>query len=119
MARILYMAYAASLALVCFGCANIVMRTPISREPIDCVYKPTREQALFTAMCACPQVFLSPTGGFYFCVENVFTIPLAIVPAADLVVEAVLDTVFLPVDWPLAAARQKKTSGNPAEETKE
>ena len=90
------------------GCANIVLRTPITSEPITDVYHPTREQAKFTAMCACPQSFFSPTGDFDFCVENVFTIPLAIVPAADLVVEAVLDTVFLPADACLAGSRTNK-----------
>lgn len=108
MSKLLSTVLAASAIALLGGCANITLRTPITSEPITKVYQPTREQAEFTAMCACPQAFFSPTGGFDFCVENVFTIPLAIVPAADLVVEAALDTVFLPVDACLAGSRKNK-----------
>ena len=101
-------AIAVSAVALLGGCANIVLRTPITSEPITEVYQPTMEQAKFTAMCACPQSFFSPTGDFDFCEENVFTLPLAIVPAADLVVEAVLDTVFLPADACLAGSRTNK-----------
>ena len=105
MGKLLSTVLAASAIVLLGGCANVVLRTPITSEPITKVYQPTREQAEFTAMCACPQAFFSPTGSFDFCVENVFTIPLAIVPAADLVVEVVLDTVFLPADACLAGSR--------------
>lgn len=108
MKRLLSTVLAASAVALLGGCANIVLRTPITGKPIREVYHPTREQAEFTAMCACPQSFFSPTGDFDFCVENVFTLPLAIVPAADLVVEAALDTVFLPVDAYLAGSRKNK-----------
>ena len=108
MKRLLSTILAASTVALLGGCANIVLRTPITSEPITEVYQPTRDQAKFTAMCACPQSFFSPTGDFDFCVENVFTLPLAIVPAADLVVEVVLDTVFLPADACLADSRTNK-----------
>lgn len=108
MSKLLPTAIAVSAVALLGGCANIVLRTPITSEPITEVYQPTREQANFTAMCMCPQAFFSPTGEFDFCVENVFTIPIAIVPAADLVVEAVLDTVFLPADACLAGSRTNK-----------
>ena len=80
------------------GCANIVLRSPLSSKPITKVYEPTCEQADFVHACACPQEFFIPTGHAEFCMENVFTLPLAIVPAADLVLEAALDSLFLPVD---------------------
>ena len=108
MKRLLSTILAASTVALLGGCANIVLRTPITGKPITEVYQPTRDQAKFTAMCACPQSFFSPTGDFDFCVENVFTLPLAIVPAADLVVEVVLDTVFLPADACLAGSRTNK-----------
>ena len=108
MSKLLSTVLAASAIVLLGGCANVVLRTPITGEPITKVYQPTREQAEFTAMCACPQAFFSPTGGFGFCAENVFTLPLAVVPAADLVVEAALDTVFLPVDAYLAGSRKNK-----------
>lgn len=108
MKRLLSTILAASTVALLGGCANIVLRTPITSEPITEVYQPTRDQAKFTAMCACPQSFFSPTGDFDFCVENVFTLPLAIVPAADLVVEVVLDTIFLPADACLAGSRRKQ-----------
>lgn len=108
MNKLLSTVLAASAVVLLGGCANLVLRTPITSEPVTKVYWPTREQAEFTAMCACPQSFFSPTGDFDFCVENVFTLPLAVVPAADLVVEAALDTVFLPVDACLAGSRKNK-----------
>lgn len=108
MSKLLSTVLAASAIALLGGCANLVLRTPLTGKPVTKVYWPTREQAEFAAMCACPQAFFSPTGGFDFCVENVFTIPLAIVPAADLVVEAALDTVFLPVDACLAGSRKNK-----------
>ena len=105
MKKLLSTVMAVSAVSLLGGCANLILRTTPTCKPVTKVYWPTREQAKFTAMCACPQAFFSPTGGFDFCVENVFTIPLAIVPAADLVVEAVLDTVFLPADACLAGSR--------------
>ncbi|MCQ2299930.1 MAG: YceK/YidQ family lipoprotein [Bacteroidales bacterium] len=97
------------LCTILSGCANIVLRTPLSSDPIKKVYFPTKEQAEFTAMCACPQSFFSPTGSYEFCIENVFTLPFAVVPAADLVVEAALDTVFFPADLYLACSRSNKS----------
>lgn len=108
MNKLLSTMFAVSAVALTGGCANLVLRTPLTGKPVTKVYWPTREQAEFAAMCACPQAFFSPTGGFDFCVENVFTIPLAIVPAADLVVEAAIDTVFLPVDACLAGSRKNK-----------
>lgn len=108
MSKLLSTVLAASAVVLLGGCANIALRTPVTGKPIAKVYQPTREQAEFTAMCACPQSFYSPTGSLDFCVENVFTLPLAVVPAADLVVEAVFDTVFLPVDAYLAGSRKNK-----------
>lgn len=108
MKKLLSTVLVASAVVLLGGCANIALRTPLTGKPVTKVYWPTREQAEFTAMCACPQSFFSPTGDLDFCVENVFTIPLAIVPAADLVAEAALDTVFLPVDACLAGSRKNK-----------
>lgn len=96
-----------AIFLLLAGCANLILRTPLTDKPVTKVYWPTREQAGLTAMCACPQSFFSPTGDFDFCVENVFTLPLAVVPAADLVVEAVLDTLFFPADVCLVGVNKK------------
>lgn len=108
MDKLLSTVLAASAVVLLGGCANVLLRTPITSVPITKVYQPTIDQAEWTAMCACPQSFFSTTGSFGFCLENVFTLPLAVVPAADLVVEAVLDTVFLPVDAYLAGSRKNK-----------
>lgn len=108
MNKLLSTMFAVSAVALTAGCANLVLRTPLTGKPVTKVYWPTREQAEFTAMCACPQAFFSPTGDLDFCAENVFTLPLAVVPAADLVVEAALDTVFLPVDACLAGSRENK-----------
>ena len=101
-----------AIFLLLAGCANIIIRTPLTSEPITKVYQPTREQAEWTAMCACPQSFFSMTGSFGFCAENVFTLPLAVVPAADLVVEAVLDTLFFPADVCLVGVNKKGKTEN-------
>ena len=39
---------------------------------------------------------------------NVVTIPLGLVCLCDSVCEAALDTVFLPIDYPLSCVREKK-----------
>lgn len=92
-------------SLLFCGCANIVLRTPISSQQISQVYEPTTEQAKLVHDFACPQSFFIPTGRAEFCIENVFTLPLAVVPAVDLVAECVLDTLFLPVDAWLVTSR--------------
>ena len=97
MKRIAHAAIIAAATLLS-GCANLILRTPITSEPITAVYQPTKAQAQLTANVACPQSLFHPTGKREWGVENVFTVPLAVIPAADLVVEAALDTVFLPFD---------------------
>lgn len=105
MKRIAHAAIIAASALLS-GCANLILRTPLTSEPITGVYQPTVAQAHLTASVACPQSLFHPTGRREWCAENVFTVPLAVVPAADLVVEAALDTVFLPFDAYLAWGRR-------------
>lgn len=97
MKRIAHAAIFASAALLS-GCANIILRTPLTSKQIKGVYHPTRCQAKLTMDVACPQSLFHPTGQREWSVANVFTVPLAVIPAADLVVEAALDTVFLPFD---------------------
>lgn len=88
----------ASASLVLGGCANLLVRTKVVDEEITRVYQPTRDQAGVVVAVACPQSMFHPTGKCEWDVGNVLTVPFAALPAADLVLEAVLDTVFLPVD---------------------
>ena len=41
-----------------------------------------------------------------FMIENIFLIPLGLLGLCDATCEAALDTIFLPVDWPLSAYRE-------------
>ena len=40
--------------------------------------------------------------------ENLITIPVGCIGFCDTACEAVIDTVLLPVDWPLTAYRDRK-----------
>lgn len=40
--------------------------------------------------------------------ENLITIPIGCIGYCDTACEAVIDTVLLPIDWPLTSYRDKK-----------
>ena len=97
-----------AVSCVC-GCVNIYTRWPTTDERIDRVYQCSREAAALSVICSFPQMMSDNPGKSGFMWENIFTIPFLGLPcAADAVCEACIDTVCLPVDWPLAAARNKK-----------
>lgn len=107
MKRIAAAAIIAAAALLS-GCANLILRTPLTSERIRTVYQPTAAQAGLTMAAAMPQTLFEPIPKYEFCFENIFTVPFAVIPAADLVVESALDTVFLPFDAYLAHTREKE-----------
>jgi hypothetical protein len=87
------------------GCVNFCVRV-LGTDRIEETYQCTKTAAGFSYVLAFPQV-MSPTGGEHFMWENLFSIPVGIVGFADTACEAVIDTVCLPVDWPLSAYRNK------------
>ena len=91
---------------VCCGCVNCYTRWPTTDERIDRVYQCSREAAALSVIVSFPQAMSDgPSRGFMW--ENLLTIPFLGLPCAvDAVCEACIDTVCLPVDWPLAASRK-------------
>ena len=93
--------------IVCMcGCVNCYTRWPTTDEKITMVYQCSREAAGLSVLVAFPQMMSDvPNGGFMW--ENIFTIPVGCLCLCDAAVEACIDTVCLPVDWPLAASRKE------------
>lgn len=57
---------------------------------------------------AFPQMMSDNPYDYCLAPANLLTVPLALVALCTVPVEAALDTVCLPVDWPLADSRRKK-----------
>lgn len=95
------------LATAMCGCVNCYTRWPTTDERITKVYQCSREAAELSILCSFPQAMSDgPSRGFMW--ENLLTIPFLGLPCAvDAVCEAVIDTVCLPFDWPISAARRK------------
>ena len=93
--------------IVCMcGCVNCYTRWPTTDERIDRVYQCSREAAALSVIVSFPQMMSDgPSRGFMW--ENIFTVPLGCLCLCDAAVEACIDTVCLPVDWPLAASRKE------------
>ena len=93
--------------IVCMcGCVNCYTRWPTTDERIDRVYQCSREAAAPSVIVSFPQMMSDgPSRGFMW--ENIFTVPLGCLCLCDAAVEACIDTVCLPVDWPLAASRKE------------
>ena len=100
-------AVGAMLSALC-GCVNIYTRWPTTNEKIERVYQCSREAAALSVLCSFPQMMSDAGNADAFVWENILTIPFLGLPCAvDAAVEACVDTVCLPVDWPLAASRRE------------
>lgn len=95
-------------ALACSGCVNLYTRFPTTEEQIESVYQCSREAAGLSVLIAFPQIMSDVPKNQGFAVWNLLTIPLGCVCLCDAAAEACIDTVCLPVDWPLSAARERK-----------
>ena len=102
--RLVAMLVCASFGLC--GCVNFANRV-LDNEDITEVYQATKTAAGFSYVLTFPQV-MSPTGGEHFMWENLLTIPVGLIGWVDTACEAAIDTVCLPVDWPLSAYRKKQ-----------
>lgn len=90
------------------GCVNIAYtRNPLSDSRIQKTYQSTGIALSASYVIAFPQI-MSPTGGDGLMLANIVSIPLGCVGLVDTACEAVIDTVCLPVDCPLAASRKRK-----------
>ena len=94
------------VAVVAFcGCVNLYTRCPTTDEKITMVYQCTREAAGLSVLIAFPQMMSDNPGDHGFMWENIFTVPLGCLCLCDAVCEACVDTVCVPFDWPISAAR--------------
>ena len=87
------------------GCVNLYTRCPTTDEKITMVYQCTREAAGLSVLIAFPQMMSDNPGDHGFMWENIFTVPLGCLCLCDAVCEACVDTVCVPFDWPISAAR--------------
>ena len=92
---------------LCAGCVNLYTRCPGTEEKITQVYQCSREAAGLSLLVAFPQMLSDCPGDNGYMWENIFTVPLGCLCLCDAAVEACIDTVCLPVDWPLAASRRE------------
>jgi hypothetical protein len=98
--------FAAAVFMFACGCVNLYTRCPWTNEQITMVYQCSREAAGLSVLVAFPQAMSDgPSRGFMW--ENIFTIPLGCLCMCDAAVEACVDTVCLPFDWPISKGRAK------------
>lgn len=98
--------FAVAVVASACGCVNLYTRCPWTDERIDRVYQCSREAAGLSVLVAFPQMMSDCPGDNGYMWENIFTVPLGCLCLCDAAVEACVDTVCLPVDWPLAASRK-------------
>lgn len=94
--------------LACEGCVNLYTRFPTTDERIERVYQCSREAAGLSILVAFPQMMSDCPGDNGYMWENIFTVPLGCLCLCDALVEATVDTVCLPYDWPVSASRSRK-----------
>lgn len=99
--------FCVALLLCMCGCVNCYTRFPTTNERIERVYQCSREAAALSVIIAFPQMMSDNPGDGGFMWENIFTVPLGCLCLCDAACEAVIDTVCLPFDWPISAARRK------------
>ena len=78
------------------GCMNLYTRCPGTDKTIYTTYQCTQEMWSWTEIVAFPQM-LAPDGVGLMWI-NLITFPMALIPAADTCLEAVVDTVCYPYD---------------------
>ena len=98
----------AALCTALTGCMNLWTRNPFTYTEITSVYQSSRIMAGSAVIVAFPQMMSDCPGDGGFMLENIFTIPLGCLVLCDAACEAVVDTAFLPFDWPMSAYRRKE-----------
>ena len=95
------------LAVAAFcGCINLYTRFPTSEPRIEGVYQCTRQAAVLSLVASFPQMMADGSPAFMW--ENCLTIPFLGFPCAvDTALEFCVDTVCVPFDWMVSAAREE------------
>lgn len=112
--HILHALAASALAIILSalsGCMNVYTRCPGTDREIASCYQSTECMLTLSCVVAFPQV-MSPGGSDEFYWENLFTIPCGLLCLCDTACEAVVDTVMLPVDYPLSRYRNGDREGD-------
>lgn len=94
--------------LACCGCMNLYTRCPGTDKTIYTTYQCTQEMWGWTIITAFPQALAPDAVGYMWI--NIITVPLAIIPAADTCLEAVVDTVCYPYDYSVTKGKAKVRS---------
>lgn len=102
--RVLLLSLASSLLISLTGCMNLYTRCPGTDSKIESCYQSTRWMGTLSVVVAFPQIMSSGASDSFY-MENIITIPCGLVCLADTACEAVLDTVFLPFDYPISRYR--------------
>lgn len=96
------------MACILSGCMNLWTRNPMTDTEITSVYQSSRLMAGSAIIVAFPQMMSDCPYEPGFILMNLISIPIGGLVMCDAVCEAVLDTVFLPFDWPISAYRDDK-----------
>lgn len=104
------LALAILAACLCCGCVNVcATRNPFCSLEVEQCYQSSSMAAGCAVICAFPQMMSdNPRNSGSFMWENIFTIPLGCMVLCDAACEAAIDTVLLPIDWPLSSYRKRK-----------
>ena len=103
------LALAAVAACLFAGCVNVcVTRNPFCSLEVEKCYQSSSMAAGGAILCAFPRMMSDDPYESVFGPEQFFTIPLSLVILCDAACEAAIDTVLLPVDWPLSSYRKRK-----------
>ena len=104
MRKLLAIAAVAALS----GCMNLYTRFPTTSAKVERVYQSSREMAAISVIAAFPQMMSDCPSDSGLMWENLISVPFLGLPCAvDAVLEACVDTVCLPADWPLSAYRKE------------
>lgn len=95
------------------GCMNLYVRCPGTSSKICTTYQSTQGACALSYVVMFPQVIGSMSNSLHLCPENIITVPLGCLCFVDVPCEAVLDTVFFPVDWMIVDSREKFGAAKP------
>ena len=99
------------LTLFTAGCMNLYVRCPGTDKKIEKTYQCTQETFDLSYVIMFPQILpLNADKGLM--PANIITVPIGCLCFVDVACEAVLDTVFWPIDRIISDSRTKSNNGN-------
>lgn len=84
------------------GCMNLYVRCPITDNKITQTYQCTKETFALSYVIMFPQVLPPGKNDKTLYLANIITIPVGCICFVDVACEAVVDTIFWPIDVQLA-----------------